>query len=1220
MRSARCYALAPLVGALVALTMNAPARSQEGTQRQTKLVLPKVEAPDVKPELVVLPQMVHLRSPYQPTLDGACFSADGRTAATWSSGQLLVWDTAARQARRAIDGAWGTYTEWGHTFRRTGRAALSSDGTRVATCSLRLDFGRTPDVLVRVWDTRDGHLAWTAPLGPDDDRAHLGARSPTWRPDGTMLAAIVGLDYGLSPQELEARPQLPLRLLVWDAATGAQLAAVDLPADDSVPDSAVVVFRADGGVVVALRGVDKPSAGGYVRTDWAAAEPVSIVARSEWSPGFPLDVLAYRGSRPVASQDAKWMAFTWRETHEANWLGLWDATNQAPGRAVPLDEQRFAAERGRAQGPTGLVRVSGVRSLAGSLAALELEGVAAGTDATGTRTFDGDGELLDLATGRSTPLAAPAVLSADGELAAAGDQIVDIASGLHLFAVACPAPSGVRFEAGGHRLDWCDGAGRLARSWPVDGAVGVAAGGPGAGDRIVVGDSANVTVWESAAGLRVCSRADGGETLLPRGSTAFEEVTRLLASVPAPTIPSRFGGGAPRGWSCGLTALARRPDGTVTAAALVSDGMWNTEWTIALAEARPDGTVTMTSPVGWYDSTGLARDANRPPSPNVNHIALDRDGALLAWCASDEFVTAPSVAVWRVAGGGLLWQRDLLDTGSPRAITHEGRGTLWFSPDGTHLVLACVGGCTLTLDSNSGQTQGSIPANLVAAATSGLEWGVDCGGTDEGLSLVRTSDGARMLLDSDSSTTGSARTVGAEVSPDDRRLAVSYDTGVAHVWDLPPGGQAGADPMPVATFVHDLRTDAGACAVPAGYVWSTPGAERLLGWRLGDQIYPYEQFAERYERPDLVRKVLAGEDISEEKGLTGEMIPPTAVFLAPEYDAKVTGGRVKVEIEVAGVRPLKRVDLLLDGRPVSEDIVAAAKEETVEPNHVVMSLDLPMPTYARRVRLQAYAYDEEMLRSKAAEVTFTREGAKPPATVLQALSIGVTTYRNEAWNNLKYADADATSFATLAGEGAQRQVLVNGNATSSNVKFALAQMKQSVTEDDVAAIFLAGHGILGPNGDYYFLLHDSDEKDLANTALKWDDFVAALKALRAKLVLVFADTCHSGSLTGSESVNTLIDRLNKKAGVVVFTASRGDEASIEREDWGHGAFTKALLEGFGGAADTYPKDKQVSLAELRDYVIPRVEELTAGRQHPYLPRLEEFDPARPIASVLPGLG
>jgi len=55
-------------------------------------------------------------------------------------------------------------------------------------------------------------------------------------------------------------------------------------------------------------------------------------------------------------------------------------------------------------------------------------------------------------------------------------------------------------------------------------------------------------------------------------------------------------------------------------------------------------------------------------------------------------------------------------------------------------------------------------------------------------------------------------------------------------------------------------------------------------------------------------------------------------------------------------------------------------------------------------------------------------------------------------------------------------------------------------------------------------------------------------------------------------------------------------------------------------AGAYPKDDQVSLAELSDYVVSRAQETTSGRQHPYLPRLEEFGPAWPIGTVLPGLG
>jgi len=437
------------------------------------------------------------------------------------------------------------------------------------------------------------------------------------------------------------------------------------------------------------------------------------------------------------------------------------------------------------------------------------------------------------------------------------------------------------------------------------------------------------------------------------------------------------------------------------------------------------------------------------------------------------------------------------------------------------------------------------------------------------------------------------------------------------LWDISALREGGEVRLLAALF--DWPDGEWATASPSGYVDCSVGAGRHLAWQLGENVYPFEQFAAKYRRPDLVRRALAGEDISAERGLTGADVPPTAAFLAPEYDATIEGETAKVEIEVAGVRPLARVDLLIDGRPIPDELAATAKWEQIEPNHGVYTFELPLSQYQRRTRLQAIVHDDEGLQSMPAEVTFTRAGTPPPATVLHALSVGVSTYRNQEWNNLKYADKDAEAFAKVAGEGAARKVLLNENATASNVRFALEEMKATVTEDDVVAIFLAGHGTVDAAGNYYMLLHDSDVADLGNTALPWDDFVAALKTIRAKLVMVFADTCHSGSITGQESVNTLIDRLNRKAGVVVFTASRGDEASIEREDWGHGAFTKALLEGFGGEADTYPKDEQVSLAELRDYVIQRVEELTSGRQHPYLPRLEEFDPARAIATVVPDL-
>ena len=68
-------------------------------------------------------------------------------------------------------------------------------------------------------------------------------------------------------------------------------------------------------------------------------------------------------------------------------------------------------------------------------------------------------------------------------------------------------------------------------------------------------------------------------------------------------------------------------------------------------------------------------------------------------------------------------------------------------------------------------------------------------------------------------------------------------------------------------------------------------------------------------------------------------------------------------------------------------------------------------------------------------------------------------------------------------------------------------------------------------------------------------------------------------------------------GVIVMCSSMGREESREDDAWGHGAFTRALIEGLRGAAD-YDHDGSVTLNELDLYVTERVKTLTEGKQHP----------------------
>lgn len=97
------------------------------------------------------------------------------------------------------------------------------------------------------------------------------------------------------------------------------------------------------------------------------------------------------------------------------------------------------------------------------------------------------------------------------------------------------------------------------------------------------------------------------------------------------------------------------------------------------------------------------------------------------------------------------------------------------------------------------------------------------------------------------------------------------------------------------------------------------------------------------------------------------------------------------------------------------------------------------------------------------------------------------------------------------------------------------------------------------------------------------------------------DTCHSGSVTGkrrgiSDMTDALRELVNAESGVVVMTASTGKEESQEGSQWGHGAFTKALIEGLEGRAN-YNRDKTIDIKELDLYITNRVKELTGGAQH-----------------------
>jgi uncharacterized caspase-like protein len=163
------------------------------------------------------------------------------------------------------------------------------------------------------------------------------------------------------------------------------------------------------------------------------------------------------------------------------------------------------------------------------------------------------------------------------------------------------------------------------------------------------------------------------------------------------------------------------------------------------------------------------------------------------------------------------------------------------------------------------------------------------------------------------------------------------------------------------------------------------------------------------------------------------------------------------------------------------------------------------------------------------------------------------------------------------------------------------KLRREARPDDLLVIFFAGHGEVDTRTQtYHFICHDARVSTLldGSATISWNDFELLADIPCRKLALL--DTCHSGAIQGIRQEHKLAIREFQENVIFTVAAAAGDEGSLEAEEWGHGAFTKSLLDALSGRADT-TADGVVTLDELVTYVGRAVPELTSSKgylQHP----------------------
>ena len=168
-------------------------------------------------------------------------------------------------------------------------------------------------------------------------------------------------------------------------------------------------------------------------------------------------------------------------------------------------------------------------------------------------------------------------------------------------------------------------------------------------------------------------------------------------------------------------------------------------------------------------------------------------------------------------------------------------------------------------------------------------------------------------------------------------------------------------------------------------------------------------------------------------------------------------------------------------------------------------------------------------------------------------------------NDLKYSNADAneiySSFCSVWGED-NGILLLNENATKTDIYYAIKQLKEKVSPTDRVLIYFSGHGIAPVEdgqlpGRLYaqragagYLSPYGTRITHLNYEISAVELADWLEELESNHMVIMLDTCYSGSFSRELS----------QRGRVILMSSAHDEPSLECPEIGHGVFTNFILQ------------------------------------------------------------
>lgn len=484
---------------------------------------------------------------------------------------------------------------------------------------------------------------------------------------------------------------------------------------------------------------------------------------------------------------------------------------------------------------------------------------------------------------------------------------------------------------------------------------------------------------------------------------------------------------------------------------------------------------------------------------------------------------------------------------------------------------------------------------------------------------------------------------GISFTPDEQHIVSAGHDGTTRVWRVDNG-------YSMALLAHGGDWIA---FTPDGYFDGSHYGGDLVGITRGLDTFGIDQFAFQLNRPDLIlsRMGLGTPEFidhlraryqlrRERSGFHISSVGP--VFEPPEarlISAKQEGKFAQIDAELSDAHhPLATYQIYVNNIPIFH---GRGKPITGQSARINERIELGVGEN----KIEVSAFNTEGVEALRAHWSaIYRPNSNAVKGDLYYIGFGVSRYQNPALN-LHFAHKDALDLraAFERYSGSYRHVIaktyIDDAVTRENILKA-GELLKNASVDDTVVILVSGHGSydLSKEAAYYFGTYNIDPKNLAGTAVSFEDIESLLRDIAPRSKLLLLDTCESGAMdaatqhelltrmhaagltarTGSASQQTqegqpkrvflyerdryIYNDLARRTGAIIFSSSHAGEISIESSQIQNGLFTHEIVEALGSEEADLNRDGRISIDELEAFVSLKVALISSGLQRPTVDR------------------